>query len=32
MLKKSKVVRVADAQSRVHALEVLRSTYQDEKR
>ena len=32
MLKKSKVVRVADAQSRAHALEVLRSTYQDEKR
>ena len=32
MLKKSKVVRVADAQSRAHALDVLRSTYQDEKR
>jgi len=31
-LKKSKVVRVADAQSRAHALDVLRSTYQDEKR
>jgi len=32
MLKKSKVVRVADARLRAHALEVLRSTYQDEKR
>ncbi len=32
MLKKSKVVRVDDAETRGHALEVLRSTYQDEKR